>query len=190
MVEIGKTLVEFPPLVEGILIKRYKRFLEEIKLDNGQIITAHCANTGPMKGILNPGGKVRLRYAPSPTRKLKWSWEQAEVVNDLGFSCWVGINTALPNTLIKLAIENGCLQEEIGPIGLIRREVKYGINNRGLGPIWPTGALDSVPALDESSAKKRPSKRRKGCKRANGALPGEHCRCTCGAFTDAGQSTG
>ncbi|PHX68115.1 MAG: DNA/RNA nuclease SfsA, partial [Cyanobium sp. Baikal-G2] len=49
------------PLVEGTLVKRYKRFLADIELENGEMVTAHCANTGPMTGVLHPGGRVRLR---------------------------------------------------------------------------------------------------------------------------------
>ena len=67
MIEIGKTIIKFPPLIEGILIKRYKRFLADIELDDGEVVTAHCANTGPMKGVLWPGRRVRLKYSPSPS---------------------------------------------------------------------------------------------------------------------------
>ena len=84
---IGKTIHTFPCLTEGILLKRYKRFLADIKLDNGEIVTAHCANTGPMKGVLNIGGRVRLRHDPSPSRKLSWSWEQAQVESNKK-KCW------------------------------------------------------------------------------------------------------
>ena len=59
-------IIEFDPLIEGILIKRYKRFLADIKLKNGEILTAHCANTGPMKGLLSEGAKVRISFSPSP----------------------------------------------------------------------------------------------------------------------------
>ena len=79
---IGKSLLTFPALSEGILLKRYKRFLADIQLDSGEIVTAHCANTGPMTGVLHPGGRVRIRYVQSPSRKLAWSWEQAEVKNN------------------------------------------------------------------------------------------------------------
>ena len=52
-------IIEFDPLIEGVLIKRYKRFLADIKLESGEVVTAHCANTGPMKGLLSEGAKVR-----------------------------------------------------------------------------------------------------------------------------------
>ena len=127
MIEIGKTIIKFPPLKEGILIKRYKRFLADIELDNGEIVTAHCANTGPMKGVLFPGGRVRLKYSPSPKRKLDWSWEQAEVPshNELK-KCWVGINTSLPNKLIRNLIEANCLEKQLGAISSVKPEVVYG----------------------------------------------------------------
>ena len=131
MIDIGNTIIKFPPLREGILIKRYKRFLADVELDNGEIVTAHCANTGPMKGILWPGGRVRLKYSPSPKRKLDWSWEQAEVPshNELK-RCWVGINTSLPNKLIRNLIEANCLEEQFGAISTIKAEVVYGIEGK------------------------------------------------------------
>ena len=62
-------IIEFNPLIEGVLIKRYKRFLADIKLESGEVVTAHCANTGPMKGLLSEGAKVRISVSPSPKRK-------------------------------------------------------------------------------------------------------------------------
>ena len=59
-------IIEFDPLIEGVLIKRYKRFLADIKLASGDIVTAHCANTGPMKGLLSEGAKVRISVSHSP----------------------------------------------------------------------------------------------------------------------------
>ena len=123
--------MEFPPLVEGILIKRYKRFLADIELDSGEVVTAHCANTGPMKGVLWPGGRVRLKYSPSPKRKLDWSWEQAEVPShNEEKKCWVGINTSLPNKLIRNLIEANCLEKQLGAIAAIKPEVKYGLEGK------------------------------------------------------------
>ena len=131
MIEVGKTIFKFPTLREGILIKRYKRFLSDIELDTGEIVTAHCANTGPMKGVLCPGGRVRVKYSPSPKRKLDWSWEQAEVPshNELR-KCWVGINTSLPNKLIRNLIESNCLVKQFGPISSIKPEVAYGLEGK------------------------------------------------------------
>ncbi len=131
MIEIGKAVIKFPPLVEGTLIKRYKRFLADVELDNGKIVTAHCANTGPMKGVLWQGGRVRLKYSPSPKRKLDWSWEQAKVPshNELR-KCWVGINTSLPNQLIRHLIEENCLEKQFGSISSIKPEVVYGLERK------------------------------------------------------------
>ncbi len=131
MIDIGKQIIKFSPLREGILIKRYKRFLADVELDNGEIVTAHCANTGPMKGVLWPGGRVRLKYSPSPKRKLDWSWEQAEVPshNEMK-TCWVGINTSLPNKLIRRLVELNCLEKELGAISTIKPEVKYGLEGK------------------------------------------------------------
>ena len=131
MIEIGKTIIKFSSLREGVLIKRYKRFLADVELDSGEIVTAHCANTGPMKGVLFPGGRVRVKYSPSPKRKLDWSWEQAEVSSHNHLKkCWVGINTSLPNKLIKNLIEANCLEKQVGSISSIKAEVVYGSENK------------------------------------------------------------
>ena len=144
------------PLVEGRLIKRYKRFLADVELlqsgpdgsDAGEVVTAHCPNTGPMTGVLHPGGRVRLRHDPSPTRKLAWTWEQAEVEGADGTSTWVGINTALPNRLVRATIEAGYLEPWLGPIGSIRAEVPYGEGRRSRIDLLLTpaeGAADQRP---------------------------------------------
>ena len=130
LVSPGTALLDFEPLQEGVLLKRYKRFLADVELPDGEVITAHCANTGPMTGVLIPGQRVRLRYAPSPKRKLAWTWEQAEVPGADQKPCWVGINTALPNRLIRATVEAGCLEAQLGPIAGIRAEVAYGENKR------------------------------------------------------------
>ena len=125
---MGEKLLDFQPLTEGILIKRYKRFLADIQLNDGTIVTAHCPNTGPMKGLIEIQSKVRLSYSPSPKRKLSWTWEQVEVINSNNEKHWVGINTLLANKLILKVIEKGLLKKYIGDFSLIKPEKTYGEN--------------------------------------------------------------
>ena len=119
-------IIEFDPLIEGVLIKRYKRFLADIKLKSGEIVTAHCANTGPMRGLLTDGAKVRISVSPSPKRKLPFTLEQICVLDTNNNEVWVGINTLFANKLIKKVIEKDLLKEKIGEIEIIKSEVPYG----------------------------------------------------------------
>ena len=119
-------IIEFEPLIEGILIKRYKRFLADIQTENGEIVTAHCANTGPMKGLLNEGAKVRISFSSSTTRKLPWTWEQVKVIGSDNKEVWVGINTLFANKLIRKVIEQNLLKDKLGEIAKIKSEVPYG----------------------------------------------------------------
>ncbi len=119
-------IIEFEPLIEGILIKRYKRFLADIQIENGEIVTAHCANTGPMKGLLNEGAKVRISFTSSTTRKLPWTWEQVKVIGSDNKEVWVGINTLFANKLIRKVIEQNLFKDKLGEIAKIKSEVPYG----------------------------------------------------------------
>lgn len=112
------------PLIPGKLIKRYKRFLADIVLDDGTEITAHCANTGTMLGVNQPGSEVWVSPANNPKRKLQYTWELVRAGDGL-----VGINTALANRIAEEAINEGAIPELKG-YGEIRREVKYGKNSR------------------------------------------------------------
>ena len=117
--------MRFPhPLVKGTLIKRYKRFLADVQLENGDIVTAHLANSGAMLGTSDPGLEVWLSPAAGPGRKLAWSWELCRVDGHL-----VGVNTAHPNRIVAEAILDGKIPELAGYAAL-KREVKYGTNSR------------------------------------------------------------
>ena len=117
-------IYQYPPLMSGILIKRYKRFLADIELASGEIITAHCPNTGPMIGVCTPGSPVQVSVSDNPKRKLPYTWEMIQV-NDTK-PTWVGINTALPNRVIKLALEKEIFPELVKDYDQIRSEVPYG----------------------------------------------------------------
>ena len=113
----------FPPLFSGTLIRRYKRFLADIELDTGEAITAHCPNTGPMTGVCFVGGRVQVSHNPNPKRKLAYTWELAQV-NDV-IPTWVGVNTALPNRVVKAALQAQVFSE-LGRFNAIRPEAPYG----------------------------------------------------------------
>ncbi len=111
----------YPPLIPGLLKKRYKRFLADIELESGEMITAHCANTGPMIGVCEVDSRVYVSKSDNPKRKLAYSWELIEVENT-----WVGINTALPNRVIKQMLEQEIFPPLQGKYNQVRSEVPYG----------------------------------------------------------------
>ncbi|MEM7620714.1 MAG: DNA/RNA nuclease SfsA [Pseudomonadota bacterium] len=116
------------PLIPARLMKRYKRFLADAELENGDVITAHCANPGAMLGVKEAGSKIWLSESTNPKRKLKYSWELIEVANGKTPTI-VGINTAHPNKLVEEGILTGEITELQG-YDTLKREVKYGTNSR------------------------------------------------------------
>jgi sugar fermentation stimulation protein A len=124
-----------PPLVEGVLLRRYKRFLADVQLPDGRLITAHTPNTGSMLGCCTPGSRVWLRDSGSATRKYRHTWELVEV--ECGVA--VGINTAIVNGLVAEAIDNGVIGELAG-YGRLRQEVRYGQENSRIDLLLEEGA--------------------------------------------------
>ena len=92
-------------LIKGKLIKRYKRFFVDIKLDK-QVVTAHCPNTGSMKGLLDEGNEVYLLKNDDPKRKLKYSLEIIKAQNNL-----VGVNTHKANKIVNHGLINNLIKE-------------------------------------------------------------------------------
>lgn len=116
------------PLIEGRLVRRYKRFLADVEV-GGEVVTVHCANPGAMLGLTAPRNRVWLSRSNSKSRKLPLSWEIVEA--QFGDAChMVGINTAHPNTIAAEAIGLGQIPELVGYTSL-RREVRYGDGRYG-----------------------------------------------------------
>lgn len=110
--------------ISGRLIKRYKRFFADVKLDSGKVVTAHCPNTGSMMGLLKEGNVVYLSKTDNEKRKLKYTLEIIKVQD----AC-VGVNTHKANRIV----EEGIVDKKISTLGKkydFRREVKYGKNSR------------------------------------------------------------
>ena len=112
------------PTVEGTLIKRYKRFLADIELPSGEILTAHCPNTGSLKGCLQPGSRVVLRDSQNPARKLQYTLQTIEVSGT-----WVNVDTGLPEALALEAVRADKIPSLRG-YESVRTQVKYGKNSR------------------------------------------------------------
>ncbi|MFM2486610.1 DNA/RNA nuclease SfsA [Celerinatantimonas yamalensis] len=113
-----------PPLIAGRLVRRYKRFLADVELIDGSIITAHCANTGAMTGCAEPGWQVWLRDSQNPKRKCRYSWELVE--NAQGN--YICINTTRANEVVTEAINNNQI-ESLRGYSQCTREVRYGEEN-------------------------------------------------------------
>ena len=113
------------PIIEGHLIKRYKRFLADVRLTESQeIITAHCPNSGAMLGLLQEKSPVILSLSSNPNRKYPYTLQAIQIDQT-----WVGVNTSLPNELVAVSLDNQEIPELKGYAD-IRREVKYGLNSR------------------------------------------------------------
>ncbi|GGA18581.1 DNA/RNA nuclease SfsA [Neptunicoccus cionae] len=113
------------PLIRATLIRRYKRFLADCRLEDGQEVVAHCANTGAMTGLKQEGQGIWLEPNDDPKRKLNYSWKFVELAG----GHFAGIDTALANRLVREALDAGRIKELNG-YDNIRAEAKYGQNSR------------------------------------------------------------
>ena len=117
--------MRFPaPLTPGILIRRHQRFLADVRREDGSVVTAHCANTGSMLQMAEPGSPVLLSPAANPARRTRWNWELVKV-----HGLWAGVNTSVPNILFREGFLAGRFPGLEG-YDSIRMEVKYGVNSR------------------------------------------------------------
>lgn len=113
-----------PPLEEATLIKRYKRFLADIKTTTGEELTIHCPNTGSMLNCMKEGGRIWFSRSTDPARKSAGTWVLAETPQGR-LAC---VNTGLANKLVAEALEQGIIKELTG-FTILRKEVRYGSEN-------------------------------------------------------------
>lgn len=123
------------PLIPGRLVRRYKRFLADVVLEDGRAVTAHVANTGSLMGLCAPGLKVFVEPSDNPKRKLPFTWRAVELEPGgpadpgLGAPVMVGIDTSVPNRVVGEALAAGRVPG-LAAYPTIRREVRYGVGSR------------------------------------------------------------
>lgn len=115
--------MQYPPLVPGILLRRYKRFLADIELASGETVVAHCPNTGSMRAVNVPGARVWLAPSTNPSRKLCWTWELIELSQGKGPGSLVSVHTGRANGIVEEALRAGRI-EELAGYATLKREAK------------------------------------------------------------------
>lgn len=117
--------MEFPtPLVRARLVRRHRRFLADVVLDDGRAAVAHCPNPGSMIGLAEPGQRVWLMPA-GPGTRLAWSWKLVELPG----GHWAGVDTAVPNRVVGEALRDRAVPQ-LAAYGSVRAEVRYGAASR------------------------------------------------------------
>ncbi|SHF31448.1 sugar fermentation stimulation protein A [Modicisalibacter ilicicola DSM 19980] len=114
--------MKYPPLTPGRLIRRYKRFLADVELVGGEVVMAHCPNTGSMRSVDVPGCRVWLSPSTNPARKLGWTWELIELPQPDGSMAFASVNTGRTNAIVEEALAAQRIPELSGHASL-RREV-------------------------------------------------------------------
>ncbi len=122
--------MRFASLTNGRILRRYQRFLADVELEDGRVVTAHCPNTGSMRTCWEPGAAVQISHSDNPRRKLPWTLERV----DMGGG-WIGVNTGVVNAIIAEAVREGRV-EALAGYERLRREVTLDL------PGWPRGRLD------------------------------------------------
>lgn len=125
------------PLLEGVLVKRYKRFFADVEHD-GRTILAHVPNSGSMKGCSEPGSPCRISFDDSPTRKLKYTLQMVKSPQS-----WVGVNTQIPNKIVSEAFERKILPAWAN-YNRIQREVAINDKTRIDFALWKSDAEEKL----------------------------------------------
>ena len=111
--------MQLPTLFDGKIQTRYKRFLADVVLEDGRLVTAHCPNTGSMRGCWEPDARVQLSHSDNPRRKLAWTLERV----DMGQG-WIGVHTGRTNPVVEEAVRSGAIASLRG-YDSVQREVTY-----------------------------------------------------------------
>ncbi|MDR5893886.1 DNA/RNA nuclease SfsA [Halomonas mongoliensis] len=120
--------MEYPDLVPGTLLRRYKRFLADVRLDDGREVVAHCPNTGSMRAVNVPGCRVWLSPSDNPKRKLAWTWELIELPQPDGGVALASVQTGRANRIVEEALREGRVVELAGYAEL-KAEVRVSIGD-------------------------------------------------------------
>lgn len=115
--------MDYPALVTGVLLRRYKRFLADIRLDDGREVVAHCPNTGSMRAVNVPGSRVWLSPSDNPARKLAWTWELIELAQPDGSVALASVHTGRTNRIVEEALQAGRVAALSG-YATLKREAK------------------------------------------------------------------
>ncbi|KGM88218.1 sugar fermentation stimulation protein [Roseovarius mucosus DSM 17069] len=139
------------PLVQAVLLRRYKRFLADIRLMDGREVTAHCANPGSMLGLAEPGTSIWVEPNDDPRKKLKFGWRLVENGNG-DFTC---VDTAIANRVVKEALEAGQIPE-LAAYDMVRPEQSYGAGSRVDFLLSGTGLPDAYVEVKSVTLSRSP----------------------------------